>query len=121
MARARMRGGMQPRLGALAMAGAVLNVDDNVSSLYIKSHCLRRGGLEVIEAETGQAAVNHGGRIDLAVIDAVLPDMPGIEVCRRLKDAQPGLPVVMVSAKLTDPYEQAKVLEAGADFFMTEP
>lgn len=103
------------------VTSAVLNVDDDPSSLYVKSHCLRRAGLQVVEAESGQAALERGIHVDVAVVDAVLPDIPGIEVCRRLKAMYPRLPVVMVSAKLLDPEEQARVLEAGADFFMAEP
>jgi DNA-binding response OmpR family regulator len=103
------------------MYNTVLNVDDDAAALYVKSHGLRQGGLKVIEATSGLEALRACGDAGVAIVDAVLPDIPGIEVCRRLKAEHPGLPVVMVSVKMLDPEEQARVLDAGADFFLSQP
>ena len=61
-------------------------------------------------------------KFDIVLLDVMMPDMDGFEVCRRLKadPPTPHIPVVMVTA-LDQPSDRIKGLEAGADDFLTKP
>lgn len=78
-------------------------------------------GYEVREAATGsQALVQIGVRtVDVVLLEVMLPDMDGLEVCHRLR-AESDLPIIVVSA-LTRPSDIIAGLEAGADDYMTKP
>jgi PAS domain S-box-containing protein len=103
----------------------ILNVDDNEISLYTKSRILKRAGFEVKEASTGQEALRLVAREkpDLALLDVHLPDISGLEVCRRIK-ADPALASVLVlqiSASFVEGKDKTRGLEGGADAYLTEP
>ncbi|NUR52050.1 MAG: SpoIIE family protein phosphatase [Hamadaea sp.] len=103
----------------------VLVVDDTPSKRYLIASYLRRGGFNVIEAQTGAQALDRfaEGGIDLVVLDVRLPDMSGFEVCEQLK-AHPTLgtiPVVHVSAAATESIDRTQGLERGADAYLVEP
>jgi signal transduction histidine kinase len=103
----------------------ILNVDDNEISLYTKSRILRRAGYEVQEASTGGEALRLAmvEKPDLALIDVGLPDINGLEVCRRIK-ADPHLAstlVLQISASYVESKDKAVGLEGGADNYLTEP
>ena len=79
----------------------VLNVDDNSANLYVKSRVLRAAGFEVLEASTGEKALSLAAdrHPDVVLLDIRLPDISGIEVCRRLR-ADSGtqrIPIVHIS------------------------
>jgi PAS domain S-box-containing protein len=103
----------------------VLNVDDNSANRYVKSRVLRGAGFEVIEAGTGQAALNlaEEKHPDLVLLDIRLPDISGLEVCRRLRDNQSTqrIPIVHISATHISPEDEQTSLEAGADIYLAEP
>jgi signal transduction histidine kinase len=103
----------------------ILNVDDDAISLYTKSRILRRAGYEVQEASTGSEALRIAivERPDLALVDVGLPDINGLEVCRRIK-GDPILAstlVVQISASHIESKDKARGLEGGADSYLTEP
>jgi DNA-binding response OmpR family regulator len=54
------------------------------------------------------------------VLDIMLPEMSGYEVCRRLRDAANWTPILMLTAK-TGEYDQAEALDTGADDYLTKP
>ena len=103
----------------------VLNVDDNAANRYVKSRTLRAAGFEVIEAGTGQGAIEvvYDRRPDLVLLDIKLPDISGLDVCRRLKeDARTRhIPIVHISATYVTPADEQVSLEAGADIYLAEP
>jgi PAS domain S-box-containing protein len=104
-------------------AAKILTVDDNPAALYATSRLLRSAGYEVIEANTGYAALAAAPTADLVVLDINLPDIDGFEVCRRLR-ASPEtatLPVLHLSATFTDNADLAVGLAAGADAYLTRP
>ncbi|MEV0383940.1 SpoIIE family protein phosphatase [Nonomuraea sp. NPDC050643] len=103
----------------------VLVVDDTPTKRYILSSWLRRAGHRVIEATGGEEAlqtlaVRH---VDLIVLDVRLPDIPGYEVCERIKadPATSAIPVIQVSANAISVSERAEGLERGADAYLAEP
>ena len=87
-----------------ARTAAILVVDDNPPTRYSTSRVLRNEGFAVLEAGTGQEALQlaTAESLDLIVLDVNLPDMDGFEVCRRLRAS--GLhsrtPVIHLSATL---------------------
>ncbi|MBE7549597.1 MAG: PAS domain S-box protein [Anaerolineales bacterium] len=103
----------------------ILNVDDDEISCYAKSRTLRRAGFEVTEATTGSQALRYiqQDKPPLVLLDIGLPDISGLEVCRRIK-SDPALAltlVLQVSASLVSSTDKARGLEGGADAYLTEP
>jgi PAS domain S-box-containing protein len=103
----------------------LLNVDDNDGARYAKTRILQSAGFEVLEAANGTdalALVKRGG-IALVLLDVKLPDINGIEVCRRIK-ADPDSAMVLVlqtSAALTGRADKIRGLEGGADNYLAAP
>ena len=104
----------------------VLNVDDHEATLFARSSVLRKEGWTVVEAQTGRGALEAVRRHqpDVVLLDVHLPDINGLEVCRRIKaDADTRhIKVVQVSASVRAPLDQLHCLEeGGADMYLTEP
>lgn len=103
---------------------SVLVVDDHPSSRMTAVALLSVEGYDVIEADSGPAALEAvlTSNPDLILLDVMMPGMDGFEVCRRLKqDEQTRLtPVVFVTA-LDDRRARLKGIEAGGDDFLTKP
>ncbi|MGC4895521.1 SpoIIE family protein phosphatase [Micromonospora sp. DT31] len=101
----------------------VLVVDDSGPKRYLLVNWLTRAGFTTIEAENGTAALDRVARepIDLVVLDVRLPDMSGFEVCERIKEVHPSIPVIHVSAHAVDVVDRAQGLTRGADAYLAEP
>ena len=103
----------------------ILNVDDYEPGLYAKSRALRLAGFEVYEAMTGEDALRltHEFMPQLVLLDVHLPDVSGIEICRRIK-TDPSIDSILViqtSATFTEVRDRVRGLEGGADAYLTEP
>lgn len=108
-------------------APVILNVNDHPANLYMVSRMLRNAGYAVLEAATGERALDlaraHEPQIALVVLDIQLPDIGGLEVCRRIK-ADPRtreIKVLHTSAACTTTDNKVEGLEAGADGYLTQP
>ncbi len=102
----------------------ILAVDDHPGQLYASSKVLRDEGFEVWEAGTGQDALQKvKQKPDLVVLDLRLPDMSGLEVCKRIKQdpRTAAIPVLHLTATYGAGQEQAAALEGGADAYLTQP
>ena len=103
----------------------ILNCDDTVDTRYAKTRMLRQGGYEVVECENGKDALQKTREMmpDLVLCDVQLPDMSGLDVCRRIKeDAVTGtIPVIQISATFVTKEHQREALKYGADIYLTEP
>jgi signal transduction histidine kinase len=101
----------------------ILVVDDNPGGRYLKAHVLRKHGHEVIEAANGHGALQQckDRAPDLVLLDVILPDMNGVDVCRQIKVEFPGIPVLQTSAAITSARDRALALVDGADAFLVEP
>jgi signal transduction histidine kinase len=102
----------------------VLIVEDDEDLRRGYARLLAAEGHEILQAATGEEALRVAGESgpDLILLDVALPDVGGVEVCRRLKeDPEHGLFVVMVSGQHTSGGSQAEAVEAGADGFLTKP
>jgi DNA-binding response OmpR family regulator len=103
----------------------VLVVDDSESARYAKVRILRNAGFEVIEADSGDAALRlvEARMPRLVVLDVQLPGVDGWEVCRRIKadPATASVLVLQVSATYVREADTVRALEGGADACLTEP
>jgi PAS domain S-box-containing protein len=101
----------------------ILVVDDNAASLYATSRILRAAGFEVIEAENGTDALSLAPAVDLIILDINLPDIDGLEVCRKLRARSDAayLPIVHLSATFVTSVDKEQGLSAGADSYLTHP
>jgi two-component system, cell cycle response regulator len=106
------------------MTARVLVVDDVPANVKLLEARLSAEYFDVITAMGGEEAlaICERAECDLVLLDVMMPDMDGFEVCRRLKTnaATHHIPVVMVTA-LDQPSDRVRGLEAGADDFLTKP
>jgi two-component system, cell cycle response regulator len=106
------------------MTARVLVVDDIPANVKLLEARLSAEYFDVITAMSGKEAlaICERAECDLVLLDVMMPDMDGFEVCRRLKTnpATHHIPVVMVTA-LDQPSDRVRGLEAGADDFLTKP
>ena len=106
------------------MTARVLVVDDVPANVKLLEARLSAEYFDVMTAVSGQEALAICERADCDVVllDVMMPDMDGFEVCRRIKSgiATHHIPVVIVTA-LDQPSDRVKGLESGADDFLTKP
>jgi DNA-binding response OmpR family regulator len=106
------------------MAERILIVDDDVDSLKLIGLMLQRQGYEIVVANSGQQALGkaNADHPDLIILDIMMPDMDGYEVCRRLRrdSATQAIPIIMFTAK-TMVDDKVAGFEAGADDYLTKP
>jgi DNA-binding response OmpR family regulator len=105
----------------VSTAGKVLVIDDDVLVRDVVGRYLGRAGYQVTVTGDGEDAlrVAQDTLPDLVVLDLMLPGLPGLEVCRRLRAAGP-VPVVMLTA-LGEEEDRILGLEMGADDYITKP
>jgi two-component system phosphate regulon response regulator PhoB len=104
--------------------GPVLIVDDEADIRNLIAMNLRREGFEVVTAEAGAEALEaaRDRTPSLVVLDLMLPDLPGTEVCRRLRAdaATRDVPVLMLTAR-SEEIDRVVGFEVGADDYVTKP
>jgi DNA-binding response OmpR family regulator len=101
------------------MTEKVLIVDDEPAVRDVVGRCLEEEGFETIVAADGREALERGADADIVVLDLMLPDMDGYEVCRRLR-ALCNVPIVMLTAKGAQ-VERIVGLQVGADDYVVKP
>jgi two-component system, OmpR family, KDP operon response regulator KdpE len=107
--------------GAASPKTRVLVCDDEQQILRALRVILRDAGYEAVPASTGEEALDAAAvaRPSAAIIDLVLPDIDGIEVCRRLREWS-DMPLIVLSA-VGDEDAKVRALAAGADDYVTKP
>jgi len=105
---------------------SLLIIEDDQRLAQMVSDYLRQSGFQVAHAPNGQSGLDRvtgSPPPDLVILDLMLPDLDGLEVCRRIR-ALPGpvglTPVLMLTAK-GDPMDRVVGLELGADDYMPKP
>src|SRR5579871_271990 len=102
----------------------ILYADNTEAQLSALSRVLRNAGFQVLEARTGRQALEMSTTgPDLIVLDVNLPDISGIEVCKRIKanETMARTPVLHVSATLISTEARVAGLEGGADAYLSQP
>ena len=104
--------------------GNILVVDDTPDNLHLLSGILSRKGYQVRPVPNGKLALSAAQRIppDLVLLDIMMPDMDGYEVCQRLKadEVTKDIPVIFISA-INDVMDKVKAFAVGGVDFITKP
>ncbi|HID86493.1 MAG TPA: response regulator transcription factor [Anaerolineae bacterium] len=109
-------------LGSEKVNVRILVVEDEPDVARFVQRGLIYAGYTVDVAHEGQEGLNlaRDNVPDLVVLDVMLPDMDGLEVCRRLRRGDPDLPILMLTAKDAVP-DRVAGLDAGADDYLVKP
>jgi two-component system cell cycle sensor histidine kinase/response regulator CckA len=114
----------EPKVELAGGEGTVLVIEDEAPLVKLFRQILERLGYRVLEAKTGEEAVElaktFDGQIDLALLDIKLPDMDGGRVYPLIMEARPDLKVIVCSGYSIDGPAQA-ILDAGAEGFIQKP
>ena len=104
------------------MAKQVLVVDDEKAITQALSVLLNSARYEVVVAHRGEEAIKQLAveKPDLIVLDIMMPDIDGYEVCRQVRQQDDYTPILMLTAK-DESWEKVSGLELGADVYMTKP
>ncbi len=102
-------------------SSTILLVDDEDSVQKLLTYPLERDGFCVVQARDGEQALRlfEDQRIDLVVLDLMLPKVDGLEVCKRLR-ADSDVPIIMLTAR-GEELDKVLGLELGADDYITKP
>ncbi len=106
------------------MSPLIIAVDDNQTHAYALRKLLEKNGYSVLEAHTGEQAVEltKERKPDLILLDVNLPDFNGFEVCRRVREEHKYLPaIVFHTATSANDASHAQAMAAGATAFLTYP
>ena len=100
----------------------ILVVDDEAPIRELLSFNLKKSGYKVEMAADGRTALQKAPEADLVLLDIMLPEVDGLEVCRQLKvDPQTsGIPIIMLTAKAEE-IDRVLGLELGADDYVVKP
>ena len=103
----------------------ILVTDDDPDMLVLTSTVLRRAGYEVIETSTGRECLEkvHANHPDLILLDVMLPDMSGVDLCRQIKadETLRGTFIILLSGVQISSEYQANGLDVGADGYIIKP
>jgi two-component system, OmpR family, response regulator MprA len=104
------------------MTERILVVDDDTKILSMMRRGLIFAGYDVDTAESGEQALDKtlASLPDVVILDVMLPGIDGLEVCRRLRAAEPGLPILLLTARDRVP-DRVAGLDAGADDYLVKP
>lgn len=99
----------------------ILVVEDEKSIREVETAYLKNAGYEVIDAEDGEEALEllETEKIDLVVLDINLPNVDGIEVCKKIRESSM-IPIIMVTARIQE-IDELIGLEIGADDYIKKP
>lgn len=102
----------------------ILIVDDELHIIELLKYNLESNGYSVISAQTGKEAIKVAAekRPDLILLDVMLPEMDGFDVCKHINKAKEteGIPIIMLTAK-GEELDKILGLELGADDYITKP
>ncbi|WNB91530.1 response regulator transcription factor [Bacillus sp. NEB1478] len=99
----------------------ILIIDDEPKLLEVVSSYIRNEGFSAIEASNGKEALQYiqNETIDLVVLDLMLPDVSGEEICQRIRQ-ESAIPILMLTAKVAEE-DRIKGLSLGADDYLVKP
>jgi DNA-binding NtrC family response regulator len=102
----------------------VLLIDDDDMVTDVAAQILNNSGYGVISAKNGKEAIEvykaNQDRIDMAILDMILPDMSGMDTYEKLKEINPGIKVLLASGYGIDS-QASNIMERGCDGFIQKP
>ncbi|MCU6340293.1 response regulator, partial [Enterobacter quasiroggenkampii] len=100
----------------------ILVADDDENIVELIGLYLRAEGFHVIEARDGMEALRYMNteRVDLVILDIMMPNMDGWELCEELRRSHPDLPNLMATAK-GEPRQKVRGFQLGTDDYITKP
>lgn len=103
------------------MSARILLADDELGILDAVGYALRKKGYDVVTATDGKAALDaaRAEQFDVVVLDVVMPEITGIDVCRTLR-AESAVPILLLTA-IDSEVDRVLGLELGADDYVTKP
>jgi two-component system, OmpR family, response regulator len=108
----------------MTASARVLVVDDEENIAYVVAAALRLAGYDVVTADNGRAALSAANDatapVDLIVLDVMLPDLDGFEVCRRLRQDRIDVPILFLTARDATE-DRLRGLTIGGDDYVTKP
>lgn len=106
-----------------ANCGTVLIADENASSRNELARLFEAAGYEVVQADSGEAALEAAKDVtpSVALLEIPLGSLSGYEVCRVLREQPNGIPIVFVSGTRTESYDRVAGLLLGADDYVVKP
>jgi CheY-like chemotaxis protein len=111
-------------IAAMSMNGRILVADDDPDLRLLFRLVLQRNGYEVIEAGTGEQALERAidSAPELILLDVMMPGLGGFETCRRLKNDRrtDNVPVVFVTAR-SDFASRTEGMQSGAEAYISKP
>lgn len=110
-------------MAASANCGTVLIADENASSRNELARLFEAAGYEVVQADSGEAALEAVKDVtpSVALLEIPLGSLSGYEVCRVLRQQPNGIPIVFVSGTRTESYDRVAGLLLGADDYVVKP
>lgn len=104
------------------MVKTILIIEDDVSILRGLKDNLIFEGYNVLTSSDGQEGLQMAieNQINMLLLDIMLPGINGYDICRRLKEEKPELPIIMITARGTD-IDKVTGLDFGADDYITKP
>ena len=99
----------------------IMEDEENIRSFVVIN--LKRAGYQAVEAATGQEALDklrENPDIGVAILDIMLPDIDGFEVCRRIRATNKQMGIIMLTAR-TQEMDKVTGLMTGADDYVTKP
>jgi DNA-binding response OmpR family regulator len=104
------------------MNARILLVDDDPGILDVVGYALRSEGFDVETRDRGESALELARTVpfDVVILDVMLPDLSGSEVCRQLRADEVNVPILMLTAKDAE-IDRVVGLELGADDYVTKP
>jgi DNA-binding response OmpR family regulator len=100
----------------------VLVAEDEKDIQFLYTAWLRREGYDVTTADNGLEAITafEASGFDIVILDVMMPEVDGLEVCRHIRAGDPHVPILMVSA-LARPDDVERGLQAGASLYVDKP
>lgn len=104
-------------------AHTVLIVDDNPVNRYALARVLAKAGFEVVEAWNAEQVFEAADAADAVILDVFIPDLDGIELCRRLRSrsSTAATPIIHISSYYPAEQGRALALESGSGAFLASP
>jgi two-component system, OmpR family, response regulator len=105
------------------VAVEILSIEDDDNVAYVITTALQLGGFNVTRASTGSEGLQRAlseNQPDLIILDVMLPDLTGFEVCQRLREAGVAIPTIFLTAA-DSVGDKVRGLTIGADDYLTKP